>query len=536
MIEKFGYDENGNRIIIKVPESNIVFGREQATEAFHRIAKAVGLSLGAAGSNTIIQTALSPFYIVTNDAGMIVDEAHFENEYEEIGANVGREMTKSATDKSGDGRKTTIVIGDDILELGKDYSGMEIKNSLDDCLPLILKSIDAQKKEITTHEEVESVATISCESPEIGKMIAEIYAKIGKEGGIEIDNSRTYEHYYEIKEGLTFPMAGIVAPDFATLDGKAEYEKPNILVTNQIISIEADILPFAELVRKDGRNNLTIVCNRIDTGALSFLVNNKNAGLFNFNVIKAPTIMNEMFFEDFAAATGAKFINEKSGLTLKTATIEHLGTCEKLIATKDETRLIGTKDLSSHIETLKKEHQTGITKERIRRLNTKMAILYIFANSETDLKYKKTKAEDAVNATKLALKDGIVAGGGVTLLNAANELVGDSIGIQILKEALKAPITHIITNSGWNVCSKEESNQPKHVCIEIPEDFGGTKGWNAKTKEIVDMFDAHIIDSAMVTKNSVTSAISIAGTFLSTKVLVANKKVEAPMQSPFPMM
>lgn len=534
MIEKFDYDQNGNRITVKVPENNIVFGREKASGFFHRIASAVSLSLGAAGSNAVIQTSLPPYYLVTNDAGTIVDEAHSEDEFEELGANMAREMTKNATDKSGDGRKTTIVIGDAILELGKEYSGMEIKNSLDECLPIIIKSIDDQKKTITTDEEVKAVATISCESPEMGAMIADIYSKIGKDGGIEIDNSRTYETYYEIKEGLNFLMAGIVSKDFATDGEKAEYEKPTILVTNQIISVEGDILPLAQLVQKDGRNNLTIVCNRIDTGALGFLVRNKLAGLFNFNVIKAPTIMNEMFFEDFAAATGAKFIGEKSGLTLKTATLEHLGTCEKLIATKDETRLIGTKDLSEHIGMLQKEHQTGILKERIRRLNTKMAVLYVFANSETDLKYRKTKAEDAVNATKLALKDGIVAGGGVALLNAITSLP-DTHGGNILRDALKAPINHIARNAGWNENHDHDFSEA-FMGFETMHGLSEQIGYNAKTKQIVNMFDSNIIDSSMVTKNSVTAAISIAGTFLSTKVLLANKKAESVPQMPFPMM
>jgi len=502
--------------------NNIVLGRERLVVGANAIADVVKLTLGAAGGNAILPADLSPFHVITNDGISIVNEAHFEDPMEEMGANILREVAKRANDQSGDGTTTSIVLAQAIINGAKDFSGIEIKKSLDECLPTIIESIDKQTIELN-EEDVKSVATISAEDEIMGQTIADIYKEIGKDGLIELDNSRTFETYYELKDGLSFPQACMVSPEFSNKDNKAEYEKPVIFVTDQTLSIEADIFPVADMVRQAGKNNLVIVCDRIDTGALTFLVNNKKAGLFNFLVIQAPTVMKDYFYEDFTLATGATLVGPKSGKTLKTATMQDMGTCDRLICTKDETRIIGVQDLSKHVESLQGQHQTAILQERIRRLNTKVAVLYLSANSESELKYKNLKAEDAVNATKLALKYGVVAGGGVALLNASQSLP-DTLGGNLLRHALKAPIRQIMENAG------AEYNEQDPV-IKL----GGTKGFNAKTGEVADMLEAKIIDPASVVKNSVRSAISVASTLLSIKAGIYKQKQPEAAPNPFQM-
>lgn len=534
-------------------KNNIEFNNDKVFSGFDRIAEAVEMTLGAAGKNVIFQTNLQPFYIVTNDGKSIVDEAWFEDPYEMMGANVAKEITKITNDQSGDGRSTSISIARTLMHEGKSQASIELTQSLEECLPIVMESIDEQKRAITTDEETIAVATISAENPQMGKMIAEIYKEIGSDGIIELDNSRTGETYYQEKKGLCFPQANLVSEDFATNPEKtkAELDNPFILIADLPINIEYDINHIAEMVKASGKSNLVIICDKIGNGALSYLSLNHKFKTLEFMVIQAPTIMKEFFFEDIAKATGATVMSASNVLTMKNFKMEYLGTCSKIISTKDETRLLGTRDLAEHIKVLQQERQTGIMIERIRRLNTKVAVLYLSANSQSELKYRSKKADDAINATKLALRDGIVAGGGVTLFNASTKLP-DTIGGNILKRALQSPIRKIMHNAGCDVAPFSDTGfidfSTKNYTPDEDDEENGTTGYEYRLSSFTDVgFDAKkgkianmplskIIDAAAVTKNSVKTALSVASTILSAGVTMAREPEKEQMQMPFPMM
>ena len=383
----------------------------------------------------------------------------------------------------------------------KDAKGIELKNSLDECLPIIEELLDKQKKEVSL-DSVKAVATISAENEELGTIISNIYKEIGKDGVIELDNSRTFETFYKINEGIRFQNASMMSPYMANKDSQAIYENPYILVTEQRISTQGDLTPIVEKLVKKGITELVVVCDDIDLAVLSAIVYTAAQGVFKILVIKAPTVMKDAFFEDFALATGAKIVNEISGLTLKSVDISDLGTCKKLSTNREQTTILGIQDLSSHIEALK-ANDDAISEFRIKRLNTKLATLFLGSNSEVELSYKRLKAEDAVNAAKLALEDGVVVGGGVALLNVAMSLP-DTLGGSVLKEALQKPFNQIVANSG----------------LSVTEKVGGDIGFDAKNGKIVNMWEAHIIDPVIVTKNAIRNAISVAGTILTAGVVV----------------
>lgn len=504
-------------------ENNITFGTDKILFALNRVADLAKITLGASGKNVILETALPPYHIITNDGISIVNEASFDDPIENMGASMLKEVVNRANDQSGDGTTTAVVLAQAILKEAGDDRSMTLKRSLDECLPIIIDAIDAQKRDIETEEEVRSVATISSESEELGNIITEIYGKIGKDGIIDLDNSRNFENYYTIKDGITIPQATTTSPAFFNDDAEtnATYENPKILITDQVIATEKDWKRIAETVEMRGDKSFVIICEGIEPAVNNKLAYLKATGKFNFLVIKAPTVLKDAFYEDISRAVGASLISKTSAFNLQTVGYEQLGTCAKIIVNRDETRFIGTQDVSEHIAKLKEQKMDAIMAERIKRLNTKVAILYLASFTATDLKYKKDKAEDAINATKLALQGGIVAGGGVALLNCIDSLP-DTIGGKILKEAFKAPIRQIVENSGFS--------------SDILEDkLGGNKGWDAKRFEVVDMFEAGIIDPASVTKNSVKAALSVASTVLTAGGSTTKPKQKMEGMMPFGM-
>lgn len=518
------YSNSGTHSI-NMNTNNIYLGKEGQDKliyAINRVADSARITLGAKGENGILQSSLLPGHIVTNDGVSIVRQALFDDPVEQIGANLLKEVSMRTDKQSGDGTTTSVVLTQAIIEeaLKQGVKGVELKKSFDACLPIIEQLLDDQKKEVDL-DSVKAVATISAESETLGGTIAQIYKEIGKNGIIEIDNSRTFETFYKINEGIRFQGAAMMSPYMANKDGQAVYENPYILITEQRISTQGDLTPIVEKLVKKGITELVVVCDDIDLAVLSALMFTAAQGVFKVLVIKAPTVMKDAFFEDFTIATGGKIVNEISGITLKTVEISDLGTCKKMTASREQTTLVGIKDVSAHIEDLKKKDD-AISEFRVKRLNTKLATLFMGSNSEVELSYLRLKAEDAVNAAKLALQDGVVVGGGVALLNVANSLP-DTLGGKVLKEALKKPIKQIIENCGV------EYNQ------HLENAFGGSNGFNAKTGAVVDMWEAQIIDPVVVTKNAVRNAISVAGTVLTAGVVLTLPPQKVENQSPFGM-
>lgn len=478
-------------------KDNIFYGKEGVKKLVKGIEKgfdAVAGSYGSSGSNVIIEAPVNPGHKFTNDGRQILDSIKLVDPVENMGLNILKEVARKADEISGDGRKTSVILTHAIVKEGLKCkeSPMDIKRSLDDCLPMILKSIDNQTQIVTVND-IEKVATVASESETLGNLFQEIYSKIGKEGIVELDNSNLPETSYEITEGVKLLGAGFHYPYMANEDKgrQAVFKNPYILITKQKIATISQLDPLLKAMVKQNRNEMVIFCDEIDVAVSQSLAMIHTQGVqrdgiqitFKTLVIKAPTLWKDWMYEDFSKITGATVID---GVTsqLKNLQLHHLGTCDKIVTTKDDTIVLGTKDITEHLNVLK-DMNTNDAEIRIARLCTKTAILKLGANSESELSYLRGKALDARNAAYLALKGGIVEGGGIALLEVASQLkkIGDSIGTKILSESLRYPNEQIIKNAG-------------------------------------EMSFEGIYDPAIVVKNSITNALSVAGTVLTAKAAI----------------
>lgn len=504
---KYIYTEHGIEL---VRDSNIYLNdhaRDGLMRGVDAVADAVKVTLGAAGANAVLESDLNPGHLVTNDGVSIARLVRLDDPIENIGANLIKEVANRSDKEGGDGTTTTTVLTQAILHAGITLkeNPMAVKRSLDACIPLIEEALDEQKRDITA-EEILQVATISAESEEMGKMFQDIYKEIGKDGIIELDNSNLPTTFYEVQEGVRLRNAGWLGQYSSTQPGKAIYKKPFIVIAKDKIQSVEEIEPIMMAVKQLGKNELVIWADDIDLSVANRLAATHLQGGFKTLIIKAPTLWKDLIAEDFAKITGATIVESGEGISFKTLRMEHLGTCEKIITTDKETRVIGIKDITEHLADLEKQN-TDEAKLRISWLKTRVATLKLGAQSETELAYKRLKAEDARNAAYQALQEGIIPGGGVALANAASKMP-DTIGGNILKKALIAPLMQIIENAGAD---------PKVLGDEVGF---GSKGFNAKSLEVVDMWEAGIVDPAKVVKTAVKNAISVAGTVLTARVAV----------------
>lgn len=501
MSDNIYYIKNAKPSFFKKEQDKFLAGIEKTCEV-------ISCAYGAAGGNSIVENALYPYHEVTNDGKIMMDAVQLSDRFERIGSNFMKEAADKADKDSGDGRKTTTLLTRAIIREAKKETElpMVIKRSLQECLPIILDSIDSEKKSITP-DEVKSVAYIASENEKIASLLQEIYQKIGKDGIVELDNSNTFESFYEIKEGIRFRNAGFLSPYMANDKDRAVYKKPDILVTKQKIGTINDLNPLFSKLTANGINECVIYCDSIDPSVIDALAFTHSKGIFKTLIIKAPTLWKDWFFEDFAKATGATLIDPSAGVTLKDVEIKHLGSCEKLITSKEDTTLIGFKDISEHVKKLEEEN-TQESKLRASWLNGNAAILKLGANSESELSLLSKKAKDGRNASFLALKDGVVVGGGISLINAIDKLP-NTVGGRILKKALLVPTEQIVKNFGID------------ADVNVRADFGGVHGFDALNGRIVNMWDAKIIDPAIVVKNAVSNAISIASSALTARTVIA---------------
>lgn len=482
--------------------------REKLIAGIQKGVDAIKVSYGAAGSNAIIESDLLPYHLISNDGKTILDSIKLADPVENIGLNILKEVAKKTDAESGDGRKTSIILTGAILAEGLKHKGspMELKRSLDECLPIILKSLDDQTKEITV-KEVGKIAEIASESKELGVIYGNIYETIGKDGIVEIDNSGMSDTFFTVTEGVRLIGCGFNYSYMANEDKgrKAVYKFPKVLITKQKISNIYDLDKILKSVSEKGINELVIFCDEIDVSvsqALAFLHNGmtpdgRSVPPFKTLVIKAPTLWKDWLFEDFAKITGATIIESAQGRTLKSFRYDDLGYCDKIVASKDETIVLGTQDISEHIQKLEEEN-TDDSKIRIARLKTKTAILKLGANSESELSYLRGKALDGRNAAYLALNGGVVSGGGIALMNSSWELpvkdgktkntIEHTVGAEILQKALAYPHKQILENSG-------------------------------KTG-----VESGIQDPAKVVKTAITNALSVASTILTTRTVIVKPK------------
>ena len=482
-------------------EDNIYSDKEARTKLVDGIDKVVDtlkVSYGSAGANCIVEADLPPFHKIVNDGKAIADSIKLADPVENIGANIVKEVLNKSDRESGDGRKTTAILLQAILKEGMKCkeSPMEIKRSLDECLPIILKSIDDQTTKITT-KEVGKIAEIASESKELGKIFGEIYKEIGKDGIVELDNSGISDTFFTVTEGVRLLGCGLHYPYMANEDKgrKAVYKAPEILICKQKLSNIRELDKVIMTAANHGKSELVIFCDQIEMNVSTALAqlhmgmatdNNGNPlPPFRTLVIKAPTLWKDWLFEDFALITKATIVDPEQGKLLANFQYSWLGYCDKIITSKEETVVLGTQDVSEHIKKLE-ELGTDDAQLRISRLKTKTAILKLGANSESELSYIRGKALDARNASYLALTGGVVPGAGISLVRC--EINPDTIGGKILAKALQFPAAQILDNM-------EET----------------TLGVNVQ-------------DPAVVVKNAITNALSVASTVLTTRKIITLKK------------
>lgn len=513
-------------------------------------ADAVAPTLGI-GSNVIIEKKQYPYHILTNDANSIIQALELTDPVEKRGLGFLKEGASATTAQSGDGRTTMVLLLNEILQRGIEVlkegkvKHLELKKSLQDCLPVIEASLKEQSRPITV-EDVGKVARIAGEDDEIADILSEIYKQIGKDGFIEIENLGNFKTNWKLIEGVRFTGSGWIseamkydeeARKLGQQEKRAIYHNPLILVTKRKIDLVQEINPLLgyltspEYIAEHGKASLVIFADDMNSDVVSTMVawQQNPARTLDILIVKAPIAWRPYVYEDLAKITGASIVEDANGINYKNLRIEHLGTCKTFICDADEIRVIGGKDIPEHIQNLKEEGGED-SKRRIAWLTQKNAAIMLGAASDSELSYKKLKTEDAIHSSQRALESGIVAGGGVALMNASLDMP-DTAGGNILCLALKNPMAQIVRNSGKTMeVGKErpfmgfESLGEEHV------------GFDAKTLEWgINMFDHGIVDATAVTLGSVRNAVAIVSMLLTAPAYIALPPERvAPQSSPFP--
>jgi len=516
-----------------------------------KLANAVRVTLGPKGRNVVIERKFgSP--TVTKDGVSVAKEVELENQLENVGAQMVKEVASKTSDVAGDGTTTATVLAQSIIAEGlKNVTAganpMEIKKGIDLAKDSVIGFISKLSKDIPDSKQIAQVATISAnDDKEIGSKIAEAMDKVGKDGVITVEESKTAETYLEFVEGMQFDR-GYLSPYFLTNSDtmEAELDEPFILVHDKKISNMKDLLPLLEKVVQAGRPIL-IIAEDIEGEALSTLVVNKLRGTFKVLAVKAPGFgdRRKSMLEDIAILTGATLISEEQGYKLENATLEYLGSCKKVVSDKDNTTLVdgsGKKDalkarvneIRVQIEKTTSDYDREKMQERLAKLSGGVAVLNVGAATEVEMKEKKARVDDALHATRAAVEEGIVPGGGVALLRASLELknvkatVSEQVGVDIMKRALEGPIRQICSNAGV------ESSIVVQKVLQGKDDFG----YDARNDEYVNMFKAGIIDPAKVSRVAVENAASISGLLLTTEAAITDQpEPDAPMPGGAPDM
>ena len=512
-----------------------------------KLANAVKVTLGPKGRNVVIERKFgSP--LVTKDGVSVAKEIDLENQLENVGAQMVREVASKTSDVAGDGTTTATVLAQSIIAEGlKNVTAganpMEIKKGIDLAKDSVVKSISKLSKDIPDSKQIAQVATISAnDDHEIGSKIAEAMEKVGKDGVITVEESKTAETYLEFVEGMQFDR-GYLSPYFVTNSDsmEADLDDPFVLVHDKKISNMKDLLPLLEKVVQAGKPIL-IIAEDIEGEALATLVVNKLRGTFKVLAVKAPGFgdRRKAMLEEIAILTGATVISEEQGYKLESATLDDLGTCKKVVSDKDNTTIVdGSGDKSAidsrineikvQIEKSSSDYDKEKMQERLAKLSGGVAVLNVGAATEVEMKEKKARVDDALHATRAAVEEGIVPGGGVALLRASLDLskvkasVSEQVGVDIMKRALEGPIRQICSNAGV------EASIVVQKVLEGKNDFG----YDARQDEYVNMFKAGIIDPAKVARVAVENAASISGLLLTTEAAITEQPEEHD-HSPMP--
>ncbi|MEG2647024.1 MAG: chaperonin GroEL [Mucinivorans sp.] len=513
-----------------------------------QLAAAVKVTLGPKGRNVVIEKKFGAPQI-TKDGVTVAKEVELEDKFENMGAQMVKEVASKTGDDAGDGTTTATVLAEAIITGGiKNVTAganpMELKRGIDLAVREVVEQLKKQSQTVGDDiSKIEQVATISANNDSmIGKLIAEAMGKVKKEGVITVEEAKGTETHVDVVEGMQFDR-GYISPYFITDTEKmvAELEKPYILITDKKISTMKELLPVLEPVAQGGRA-LLIIAEDVDGEALSSLVLNKLRGTLKIAAVKAPGFgdRRKEMLQDIAILTGATVISEETGLKLDAATIEMLGTAEKVSLTKDNTTIVdGAGDkknikervaqIRSQIEATKSDYDREKLQERLAKLAGGVAVLYVGAATEVEMKEKKDRVDDALAATRAAVDEGIIPGGGVAYIRAAEfldnlkaETDDELTGIQIIKRAIEEPLRQIVQNAGGE----------GSVVVNKVKEGEGAFGYNARTNVFEDMFKAGIIDPTKVARVALENAASVASMFLTTECVMADIKEDAPAMPP----
>ncbi|MFH1852810.1 MAG: chaperonin GroEL [Candidatus Neomarinimicrobiota bacterium] len=508
-----------------------------------KLANAVKVTLGPKGRNVVIEKKFGA-PTITKDGVTVAKEIDLADKLENVGAQMVREVASKTSDVAGDGTTTATVLAQAIIAQGiKNVTAganpMSIKRGIDAATKLVVEALKAQSQDVgTDFEKVAQVATISAnDDAEIGQKIAEAMEKVGKDGVITVEESKTAETYLEFVEGMQFDR-GYLSPYFVTNSEnmEAELEDPFILIHDKKISNMKDLLPILEKVVQAGRS-VVIIAEDVEGEALATLIVNRLRGTFKVLSVKAPGFgdRRKAMLEDIAILTGGTVISEEQGYKLENATLQYLGTCKRVVSDKDNTTIVGGAGKTDAIKARINEIKVQIDKttsdydreklqERLAKLSGGVAVLYAGAPTEVEMKEKKARVEDALHATRAAVEEGIIPGGGVALLRSIKALdnvnvsANQQVGVNIMRRALEEPIRQIVANAGL---------EPSIVVQKVLE-HEGDYGFDARKEEYTHMFKAGIIDPTKVARVAVENAASIAGLLLTTEAVVT----EIPEKEP----
>ncbi len=521
--------------------SKQILFNEEARAAMKRgidkLAATVKVTLGPIGRSVILDKGFgSP--VITNDGVTVAKEIELEDKYENVGAQLLQEVASKTNDVAGDGTSTAVLLTQAIFSAGlKNVAAganpLAIRSGIEKGVTAVVKELKEKiSRPVSTRGEIQQVASISANNLEIGQIIAEAMEKVGKDGVITVEESQSFGLELELTEGMQFDH-GYVSPYMITNSEKmsAEYDNPYILITDKKVSALSEILPLLEKMAQAGKKDLIVLADDIEGEALATFVVNKLRGAFNVLAVKAPGFgdRKKELLQDIAALTGGKVISEEVGLKLENTTPKDLGQARRVISTKDNTIIVGGKgskqtiqdriiNIKREIEITTSDFDKEKLQERLAKLTGGIAVIKVGAATETAMKEKKFKVEDAVHATKAAVEEGVVVGGGVALLRCLNVLEGltlkgdEVLGVEILKRAVEEPLRQIAANSG----------QDSSVIVEKVKNGDMNYGYNAAKNEFQDLVVEGIVDPTKVTRTALQNAASIASLLLTTEAIVTD--------------
>ena len=520
--------------------------RARMKEGVDALADAVKVTLGPKGRNVVIAKKFGAPQ-VTKDGVTVAKEITLEDQFADMGAQMVKEVASKTNEQAGDGTTTATVLAQAIINVGlknvtSGANPMDLKRGIDKAVAAVVESLRAQSREVgEDYAKIEQVGTISANNDNyIGKLIADAMSKVKKDGVITVEEAKGTETEVKVVEGMQFER-GYISPYFMTNGDKMEavLDTPYVLITDKKVSAMKDLLPVLEPVAREGKS-LLIIAEDVDGEALTTLVVNKLRGTLKIAAVKAPGFgdRRKEMLQDIAILTGGMVISEERGFTLETTTLDMLGKAAKVVVTKDNTTIVngaGSADaikeradlIRKQIETTTSDYDREKLQERLGKLAGGVAVLYVGAATEVEMKEKKDRVDDALSATRAAVEEGIVPGGGVAYIRAAQALKGlkgenddETTGINIVARAIEEPLRQIAANAGVE----------GSVIINKIREGKGDFGYNARTDEYVNMFEAGVIDPTKVSRVALENAASVAGMFLTTECAIAD--IPEPVAAP----